>query len=108
MVVATTKYEGKKVRAVARCHPEDTFDLKVGIRLAVLRCELEMYKMKRRILNNSLKGLAHNVKLWEEILRDARKEHDRILNECADAENNITDTEDLIKDILEAKDVDNK
>lgn len=105
MVVATTKYEGKKVRAVARCHPEDTFDLKVGIRLAVLRCELEMYKMKRRILNNSLKGLTHNVKLWEEILCDARKEHDRILDECANAENNITDIEDLIKDILETKEI---
>lgn len=38
MVVVTTKYEGKTIKGVAKCAPEDTFDVEVGTKLAKLRC----------------------------------------------------------------------
>ncbi len=42
VVVATSTYAGKTVRGVARCHPNDEFDIDKGIQLAVYRCNLKV------------------------------------------------------------------
>lgn len=42
VVVATSTYAGKTVRGVARCHPNDEFDIDKGIKLAVYRCNLKV------------------------------------------------------------------
>lgn len=42
VVVATSTYAGKTVRGVARCHPNDEFDIDKGIQLAVCRCYLKV------------------------------------------------------------------
>lgn len=42
VVVATSTYAGKPVRGVARCHPNDEFDIDKGIQLAVARCNLKV------------------------------------------------------------------
>lgn len=42
VVVATSTYAGKTVRGVARCHPNDEFDMDKGIQLAVARCNLKV------------------------------------------------------------------
>lgn len=42
VVVATSTYAGKTVRGVARCHPNDEFDMDKGIQLAVYRCNLKV------------------------------------------------------------------
>ena len=39
VVKAVTTYEGKSVYAFAKCDPEDTFDLKFGTDLALLRLD---------------------------------------------------------------------
>jgi hypothetical protein len=46
MVVCTTAYKGKTIRGVAKCSPEDTFDLEVGKKLAYLRCRYKFAKKK--------------------------------------------------------------
>ena len=38
-VVCTTMYKGQTVRGVAKCNPEDRFNLETGKKLAYLRCK---------------------------------------------------------------------
>lgn len=45
-VVAVCRYAGRKVRAVAKCAPEDTFDIEIGTELAIARCEWKVAKLK--------------------------------------------------------------
>lgn len=45
-VIAVCRYAGRKVRAVAKCAPEDTFDIEIGTKLAIARCEWKVAKIK--------------------------------------------------------------
>lgn len=45
-VIAVCRYAGRKVRAVAKCAPEDTFDIEIGTELAIARCEWKVAKLK--------------------------------------------------------------
>lgn len=48
VVVATSTYAGKPVRGVARCHPNDEFDIDTGIQLAVARCNLKVADKRQK------------------------------------------------------------
>lgn len=45
-VIAVCHYAGRNVRAVAKCSPEDTFDIAIGTELAIARCEWKVAKLK--------------------------------------------------------------
>ena len=45
-VVCTTLYKGQIIRGVAKCNPDDNFDLAVGKRLAHLRCKQKFIQKK--------------------------------------------------------------
>ena len=51
VVVAVTTYHQKKVRGIAKCNPEDVFDLEKGKKLAKARCDAKVadLKVKRMI-----------------------------------------------------------
>ena len=108
MVVAVTKYNGNTVRAVAKCHPEDTFDEKTGIRLAVLRCEIKLNKMKRSILKEHLQMIVRSLKIYEKAIRAEEKRYDKKIDEYMVLCDDILEAEKLVQDILEAKDVGNE
>lgn len=57
MVVVTTKYEGKTIKGVAKCAPEDTFDVEVGTKLAKLRCLSKLYDKIYRNMAQELSNL---------------------------------------------------
>ena len=42
VVEALSSYGGEIVRGVAKCNPEDTFDLEFGMQLAAARCDLKV------------------------------------------------------------------
>ena len=46
-VIALSHYAGRTVRGVAKCSPEDEFDVEFGKKLAAARCDLKI-AMKRR------------------------------------------------------------
>lgn len=48
LVVCTTFYKGKLLKGIAKCCPEDTFDIEAGKKLAYLRCRLKFLKNKLR------------------------------------------------------------
>ena len=45
-VIAVCRYAGRNVRAVAKCAPEDEFNIEFGTKLAIARCEVKVAKMK--------------------------------------------------------------
>jgi len=47
-VMAISSYAGKTVKAVAKCNPEDTFDMDTGIRLAEARCNLKVAEKRSK------------------------------------------------------------
>lgn len=49
IVVALSSYAGRPVKGVAKCGPDDTFDLEKGKALAAARCNFKIaYKRKER------------------------------------------------------------
>lgn len=51
IVVAVSSYGGEKVRGVAKCAPEDGFDLEKGKKLAIARCALKIAKKRVKALD---------------------------------------------------------
>lgn len=47
-VYALSTYEGKTVRAVAKCHPDDEFSVENGKKLAAARCNAKIAKRRMR------------------------------------------------------------
>jgi hypothetical protein len=47
-VIAITHYGGKAIKGIAKCAPEDTFDVEFGCKLAVARAEAKVAKAKIR------------------------------------------------------------
>jgi len=47
-IIAIAKYKGKYVRAVAKCHPNDTFNEEYGKNLAIARLNLKIKEMRVR------------------------------------------------------------
>lgn len=45
-VIALSSYAGRTVRGIAKCHPNDTFDVEYGKKLAAARCN-EKIAIKR-------------------------------------------------------------
>lgn len=44
--IATTKWDGRTVKAVAKCSPNDTYNRELGERIAYLRCKAKISKLK--------------------------------------------------------------
>lgn len=47
-VIAVCRYAGRNIRAVAKCAPEDTFDIEFGTKLAKARCDLKVARAKNQ------------------------------------------------------------
>ena len=45
-VIAVCRYAGRNIRAIAKCSPEDTFDIDFGTKLAKARCDVKVAKAK--------------------------------------------------------------
>ena len=60
-VIAVSTYGGKTVRGVAICHPEDSFNVELGKRLAAARCNekiaIKRYARANRRLDEALKDV---------------------------------------------------
>lgn len=65
-VICTTLYKGETIRGVAKCSPEDYFDIEAGKKLAYLRC-------KRKFLHKKLKRA-------QKVYDDAAREYARAQN----------------------------
>ena len=61
-VIAVSSYAKKTVRGVAKCSPNDVFDLEKGKKLAAARCNLKVaQKRNYRALHNWAEKLVENA-----------------------------------------------
>ena len=65
-VIAMAKSDGKTIKGVAKCSPNDTFDVEVGKKLAEARCKYKV--MKRQALE-----AADLVDFYREVVEDGKK-----------------------------------
>ena len=57
-VIAVSTYAGKTVRGVAKCAPEDDFNLMAGMELAASRCNLKVARKRlHRAVNKKVEAL---------------------------------------------------
>lgn len=45
-VICISSYAGKTIKGVAKCAPDDEFNIEIGKRLAQLRCDLKVAKAR--------------------------------------------------------------
>ena len=92
-VIAISTYAGRTVKGVAKCHPNDEFDVEFGKKLAAARCNEKItYKRLTRALNKYIEAVNESVAADEKMKRmkdymlDAGAAHEealRILKELA-------------------------
>ena len=78
-VVCTTMYKGQTIRGVAKCDPEDEFNLEVGKMLSYLRCKQKF----------ACKKLKHAYQSYDEarkMVEKAINNRDKILDFVEDAD----------------------
>lgn len=54
-VIAVSTYEGKTVRGVAKCDPQDNFDIELGKQLAAARCNQRIAQKRKMRADRELK-----------------------------------------------------
>ena len=79
-IVAKSTFAGKEVVGISRCHPNDTFNLEIGIKLAILRCNVKLGKKK---IARSKK----NYQKSEDLLHRVSKRHEKCTKYVIDAKN---------------------
>lgn len=69
-VIAISTYAGRTVKGVAKCHPNDTFDVEFGKKLAAARCNEKIaYKRLTRALNKFTEAVDESVAADEKMKR---------------------------------------
>lgn len=77
-VIAVCRYAGRNVRAVAKCAPEDTFNVEFGTKLAKARCDVKVAKAK--IQNASVAYMKASIAADE-----AQRQYDKMKNYYMDS-----------------------
>lgn len=95
MIVCVSHYAGKSVRGIAKCSPEDNFDLEFGKRLAKARCDLKVAdkRMDRAIKTKT--DLAEEREALRVKMHKANEYYDDARDQLFDAEDayyNLLDT----------------
>ena len=85
-VIALSTYAGKTVRGIAKCHPNDTFDVEFGRKLAAARCNAKI--AAKRVTNAK-------SKYWETYrkLIEVTKAHDKYSAYYVDAAEHLREAE---------------
>lgn len=63
-VVALSSFAGKVVVGVARCAPEDVFDIEFGKKLATARCALKLAEKRMKYAEECLSTAIAAVDYW--------------------------------------------
>ena len=57
-IIATCRFAGRTIRAQAVCHPGDIFDIEIGKKVAMTKCERKCAKIR---LSNAINKLARAI-----------------------------------------------
>lgn len=95
-VICISTYAKKPIRGVAKCSPNDNFDIEIGKKLAQLRCDEKVatkrlnraFDKYKEALNNFNEAKSH-IYAMEEYYSNARKEYDKVSDELKIFEKSI-------------------
>lgn len=90
LVVAETVSNGKQYKGVARCAPDDDFELEFGKKLAAARCELKIHK-------DRAKEHLTEANARQETARFFRREADRQMDLFEREQNKVEELERKIQ-----------
>jgi len=93
-VIATGWYKGKKIRAVAVCHKEDTFDIDFGVELVKKKYKIKQTYVKMNIHESNAKRL---LGLWDWIVKEVLSENKIIISLDSKILKDSDDCEKFIK-----------
>jgi hypothetical protein len=62
-VIAIGSYKGKKIKAIAVCHPEDNFNAEIGKEIATLKYQIKEEETKRAIHESNVRALHEHI-MW--------------------------------------------
>ena len=77
VVVACAKHRGKVVKGIAKCAPEDTFDLEYGKSLAAARCNLKVTNIRVKEVCDALDEL-------DDLITNLEIDYDKLLERARD------------------------
>lgn len=87
-IVCTTLYKGQMVRGIAKCDPEDEFNLEAGKKFAYLRCKTKFARKKlRRALKArdvafiAMNKASHHFEKAREFVEDSELSLNAVLDE---------------------------
>lgn len=80
-VIVLSKYAGKDVRGIAKCSPNDKFDLKTGETLAKLRCDEKVAWKRVKRAQRKVAEAAEELRVASEFYEDMNSYLDRSINE---------------------------
>ena len=92
-VVAVCRYAGRKVKAVAKCAPEDTFNSAYGMALAIARCKFKVAKLK-------LQNATEKYKIAAKEADNAAKRYDKMKDYYIDSVDQLEEAGKTIQNIL--------
>ena len=92
-VIAVTHYAGKTIKGIAKCSPEDTFDVEYGCALAVARAERKVAKAKVR---NAVARYIEAAKAADE----AQRRYDAMKQYYMDAVDQFDDAEATLEEFI--------
>lgn len=94
MFIAITQYGGRRVRAVAKCAPGDTFNADLGAQMAMARCAQKVEKIR-------LRNLKMHQKNWAEVIEMATQEWNDVSLKLSASELELELVEKNLENILE-------
>ena len=71
-VICTTSYKNQTIRGVAKCDPEDNFNMKDGKKLSYLRCRKKHAKKKRNRAHKAYRDAIVALSTAQENLNNMR------------------------------------
>lgn len=94
-VIVITHYRGKSIKGVAKCSPEDEFDLERGTAIAKCRCDLKLMNKKQ---DDDAKQYVELRRLRDEINNKLEAIGERFIDRADDMDN----ARDLLHELTRA------
>ncbi len=89
-VIAISSYAGKTVKGVAKCDPNDEFNLESGKKLAAARCNEKVCKQRLRRANTLYTLIEKTVNYWQAELEKVTRYADDAREEYIEARNELS------------------
>ena len=95
-VIVLSKYAGKDVRGIAKCSPNDAFNIETGRELATLRCDEKVawkryQRAQRKVAEarEEVRKATNWLSEMEDYLSRSMTEYNEVLNKLHDFEANL-------------------